>query len=115
MPPRWEQNPWGGPLNPLSVIEPITPAIQRTKRILFEPFQLNKWLRLGFCAFLMGLMQPGGFGVGGGQGIDSDVEDGNGQERIDAVTPWIQEHLALILVVGSLLVLLLTVLGLVFT
>ena len=41
-------------MSSLSVIETISLALQRTRRILFEPFQLNKWLRLGYCTFLMG-------------------------------------------------------------
>ena len=50
----------------LSVIDPINPAFARTKRILFQPFDFGKWLRLGFCAFLMGLAEGGGGGGGGG-------------------------------------------------
>jgi hypothetical protein len=57
----------------LSVIDPIQPAIARTKLILFQPFQFGKWLTLGFCAFLMSLAE-GGYGFnGGGGGGDGGV------------------------------------------
>jgi len=41
-------------MRPFSVLQPLTPTIQRCRRILFEPFRLSKWLRLGFWAFLAG-------------------------------------------------------------
>ncbi|HSW44812.1 MAG TPA: hypothetical protein VLM89_04510 [Phycisphaerae bacterium] len=49
----------------ISVTTPIELATDRTKRILFKPFQAGKWFKMGFCAFLAGL---GGFGGGGGGG-----------------------------------------------
>ena len=39
------------PIN-VSVLDPVTLAIDRTKLILFNPFELSKWLVIGFCAFL---------------------------------------------------------------
>ena len=39
----------------LFVIDPIGSAFARTNRILCQPFDFGKWLRLAFCAFLMGL------------------------------------------------------------
>lgn len=44
----------------LSVIDPISPSIERTKQILFRPFDLGKWFLLGFTAFLATLGQGGG-------------------------------------------------------
>ncbi len=38
----------------LSVTNPISAALDRTKRILFKPFDIGKWFVLGFCAFLAG-------------------------------------------------------------
>jgi hypothetical protein len=49
------------PSAPVSVIEPINPAIERVKRLLFQPFELAKWFTIGFCAWLAGLGQTGGF------------------------------------------------------
>jgi hypothetical protein len=45
----------------ISVIEPVNEAIERTKTILFKPFNLEKWFIIGFCAWLADLFQ-GGFG-----------------------------------------------------
>ncbi len=47
----------------ISVIEPIGPAIERVKLMLFKPFELRKWFIVGFCAWLAYL---GSGGSGGG-------------------------------------------------
>jgi MFS family permease len=49
----------------ISVIDPISPAIERVKDILFKPFDLGKWFIIGFCAWLAYL----GCGGGGNGGI----------------------------------------------
>jgi hypothetical protein len=51
--------------NRVSVIDPIGPAIERVKAMLFKPFDLGKWFIIGFCAWLAYL---GGGGGGGGGG-----------------------------------------------
>jgi hypothetical protein len=43
----------------ISVTEPIRKSITRTKRILFTEGSAEKWFKLGFCAFLAGLVQGG--------------------------------------------------------
>ncbi len=50
----------------VSVIDPITPAIDRVKILLFRPFDLKRWFVIGFCAWLAYLGSPGGGGAGGG-------------------------------------------------
>ena len=55
-------------LNRVSVIDPVTPAIDRVKLILFRPFDLRKWFVIGFCAWLAYLGGGGGGGGGGGRG-----------------------------------------------
>ncbi len=52
--------------NRVSVIDPVTPAIDRVKLILFRPFDLRKWFVIGFCAWLAYLGSGGGGGGGGG-------------------------------------------------
>lgn len=49
----------------VSVIDPITPAINRVKVMLFKPFDLGKWFVIGFCAWLA-YLGSGGSGGGGG-------------------------------------------------
>jgi hypothetical protein len=69
----------------ISVTEPITLAIDRVKKVLFQPFDLGKWFVIGFSAWLASLGEaglhggynfgsPGGGGGGGGVGFD-DVRD----------------------------------------
>ncbi|MFM7313196.1 MAG: hypothetical protein ACKO0M_08530 [Cyanobium sp.] len=82
-------------------------AVLRTKRILWEPFQGSKWLRLGFCAFLMG-SAPAGFISGGspqslpGDGTNSALED----IEPEPLLAWLQQHslLVTLLVVSALVV-----------
>ena len=50
----------------VSVVDPIGPAIERVKMVLFRPFRLERWIVIGFCAWLAGLGE-GGSGGGGGR------------------------------------------------
>jgi hypothetical protein len=52
----------------VSVIDPITPAIERVKTVLFRPFDLGKWFVIGFSAWLAELGPKGGGNGGGGGG-----------------------------------------------
>ena len=36
----------------ISVAEPVAPALERVKQMLFKPFDLAKWITIGFCAWL---------------------------------------------------------------
>ena len=44
----------------IPIVEPVTQAIHKTREILFDTFEMSKWLELGFCAFLMNLGSGGG-------------------------------------------------------
>ncbi len=65
----------------ISVIDPISPAIERVKTILFQPFVLRRWFVIGFCAWLAYLGSGGGGGGGphfnfpGGQQHDPQVQE----------------------------------------
>ncbi|MHC4628625.1 MAG: DUF7544 domain-containing protein, partial [Planctomycetota bacterium] len=50
----------------VSVVEPLGPAIERVKTVLFRPFDLGKWFVIGFCAWLAQLGSAGGNGGGSG-------------------------------------------------
>lgn len=53
----------------ISVTLPLTQALDRVKRVLFQPFDLGKWFIIGFCAWLAQLGESGGnanFNTGGG-------------------------------------------------
>src|SRR6185369_13774264 len=45
----------------INVVEPLSPAFEHVKRVLFQPFDLGKWFVIGFCAWLAGLGERGGF------------------------------------------------------
>src|ERR1022692_2817137 len=66
----------------ISVTEPIEPAYDRVKQMLFRPFDLAKWIILGFCAWLAGLGESGGGGGGGFNGFNggnNHFKGNNGQ------------------------------------
>jgi hypothetical protein len=65
----------------ISVTEAIEPAYERVKLMLFKPFDLGKWVAIGFCAWLAGLGEAGG-GGGGGGGINTF--NNSGHSNIDA-------------------------------
>lgn len=48
----------------VSYVEPLSRAIDRARLILFQPFELAKWLVMGFAAWLAGLASGGFGGVG---------------------------------------------------
>jgi hypothetical protein len=58
----------------INVVGPITPACERVQQMLFKPFDLAKWITLGFCAWLAGLGESGG---GGSYGYNGDNHGGN--------------------------------------
>jgi hypothetical protein len=62
----------------VSVVDPLTPAINRVKLMLFQPFDIGKWFVIGFCAWLAFLGSGGGGGGGGGP--QGNFHGGNGKE-----------------------------------
>jgi len=46
----------------ISYVEPLSRAFERMRRMLFQPFELSKWLVLGFSAWLAGLATGNGGG-----------------------------------------------------
>jgi hypothetical protein len=94
----------------ISVIDPIGPAIDRVKALLFAPFDLVRWLVIGFCAWLANLGKggfPGGFNMsfpGPGPGGDLDLE-----EIRHEVESTFDMDLVLVMVIGGLVLLILGV------
>jgi hypothetical protein len=82
----------------ISVFDPIGPAIEHVRLMLFKPFDLSKWLVIGFCAWLARLGQGGG--GGGGNGWRAD-----GHEPVfNAIKDGILAHLAVIIFVAAIIV-----------
>jgi hypothetical protein len=98
----------------VSVIDPVSPAIEKVKTILFKPFDLRKWFVIGFCAWLAFLGSGGGRGGGGhggGRGgMPPDIHEGFGQAK-----GFVLENLGWIIPVALIVVVLMIVLWLVFT
>jgi hypothetical protein len=74
----------------VSVIDPIGSAIEQVRLMLFRPFDLSKWLVIGFCAWLAYLGQ----GVGGptfnyGMNDDGTPMLAHVREVLLANLPWI--------------------------
>jgi hypothetical protein len=81
----------------ISVIDPIGPAIEHVRLMLFKPFDLSKWFIIGFCAWLAQLGQGGG---GGGNGWR-----GNGHEPgMEAIKSSIIAHMAIIILVAAIVI-----------
>ena len=77
----------------ISVTDPVGKAIERTKTILFSPFDMGKWFTVGFCAWLAFLGEGGGFNGGGGN-------NQGGSPNFSDVGHYIQSNLYWIIPVG---------------
>jgi len=100
-----------------SVIEAIPAAFRRMARTLFQPFDVRKWFVLGFCAWLANLGEGGGgpnvnFGGGGGPGGGGPGGGGGGGGDFKAFGDWLQEYLAVILLVAAIIFLVVLAIGL---
>ncbi|MCP4204014.1 MAG: hypothetical protein GY769_19010 [bacterium] len=84
--------------NRISLTDALSDAWDRMKTILFRPFDLKKWMVLGFTAWLAGLAQGGqsfSWNVGGGaDSSESEVWASGGSEampasaRLETRTDW---------------------------
>jgi hypothetical protein len=77
----------------VSVVDPIGPAIERVRTILFRPFNLERWLVIGFCAWLAQLGSNGGGGNGGSIGDRSAGNAGSVEQQIDNAKEFIASNL----------------------
>lgn len=78
----------------ISVVDPITPAIERVRTVLFRPFDLGRWFTIGFCAWLAQLgSQGGGGGGGGGDGTRYNISGENVRREIDQARDYVMNNL----------------------
>lgn len=105
------------PPRQISVLEPIGAAIEKTKQILFRPFDIGKWFTLGFCAWLATLGDSGG---GGGPNFNFNYGGGSHgstqefQHQVHTVKQEIINNLPVILTVGIVVLIFVFVLAFVF-
>jgi hypothetical protein len=84
----------------VSVIDPISPAIEHVRLMLFKPFDLSKWLIVGFCAWLAQL----GRGAGGGGGGNGWKEYGHGGPIMETIKSSVIAHIAVIMLVAAIVI-----------
>ncbi|MGA1978967.1 MAG: hypothetical protein ABSG99_00155 [Sedimentisphaerales bacterium] len=93
----------------ISVIDPISPAIERVKTLLFKPFDLGKWFTVGFCAWLAYLGSGGG---GGGGNWNAPHGSHEQQEGINAAKEYILNNLCWIIPLAAIVVVVIIGIGL---
>ena len=99
----------------ISVIEPIGAAIEKTKQILFQPFDIGKWFAIGFCAWLATLGNGGG---GGGFNFGSPGNHSGGgthdfRHEMNNAKDAILENLPVVIPVAAVVIILVLALALV--
>ncbi len=91
----------------ISVIDPISPAIERVKTVLFQPFVLRRWFVIGFCAWLA-FLGSGGGGGGGPTNFPSEQQwdEPQVQESLHHVEEFLVNNLFWIIPLAIIVVLL---------
>lgn len=98
----------------ISVTRPVGQALERTRAILFRPFDAAKWFTLGFCAWLA---QLGRSGAGGGFNHGYRRHAGGAESLQDALRHTIDyahRNLVWIVPLAAVLILLLLALWVLF-
>src|ERR1700730_16718441 len=94
----------------IEIFKPFGDAFELMKKILFQPFNFQKWLTIGFAAFLAGHFAGGGFNFPGRWG---NVR-GNAAERnfvgagMEQWKPWLAIVVGVCVVLFIVLILVLT-------
>ena len=100
----------------ISVIDPIGPAFEKVKEILFRPFDLGKWFVIGFCAWLAYLGSGGGNGGGGNINFPRGGHSGAGPDQVfHEAKNYISANLAWIIPVVLIVITLVITIWLVIT
>ena len=99
----------------ISVTDPISPAIERVKLILFRPFDIGKWFVIGFCAWLAYLGSGGGGGGGGGSGGGREGGTADVHEAFGHAKDFVLDNLPWLIPVAITVILLMIAIGLVIT
>lgn len=101
----------------LSVVDPVSSAIEQARRVCFRPFDIGKWFTIGFCAFLAGFVEGGASMPSFNFGYRSQVGQPGGKtfaEELRQALDWIQTHIAFLVGIGLILLVLGIVLSALF-
>lgn len=82
----------------VSVIDPLEPAIEKVRNILFSPFDLSRWFVIGFCAWLANMGQGCGFNFN----FPFDKHQ-HGENLPAQIQDFVMNNLALVIIAGSVL------------
>lgn len=96
----------------VSVIDPISLAIERVRNMLFRPFDLTKWMTIGFCAWLATLGENGFSG-----GNFNSPSHGHGKDihrEVEELKVFVMANLNWIIPLAVVLVIFCIALGIVF-
>ncbi|MBN1787204.1 MAG: hypothetical protein JW806_02280 [Sedimentisphaerales bacterium] len=87
----------------ISVIEPVNEALEKTKILLFRPFNLEKWFIIGFCAWLANLLRGGFYN---GTNFNYNRKSDAGAEEVAKIVGFIRENLLVISISASVVIIL---------
>jgi len=92
----------------INVVELVSPALAHVKRMLFQPFDLGKWVIIGFCAWLAYLGEAGSGSAGGNYnfGNHSHHNAANFRHALDQARDYLLNNLDWIIPLAALLLLL---------
>jgi hypothetical protein len=89
----------------VSPIDAAQQAVEHTRRFLF-PFRFERWLALGFVAFLEQCGRGGGGGSSfrfPGPGVDTDTTVGNPAAEVSRVVDWLGGHVVVVAIAAAFL------------
>jgi hypothetical protein len=97
----------------INVVEPVSPAFERVKLMLFQPFDLGKWFVIGFCAWLACLGEAGsGFGGNSNFGNHSGRSGTDIHHELDQAKDWLLNNLDWLVPLAAFLIVVILGLGL---
>ncbi len=82
----------------IRIADPFSPAFEKMKKFLFEPFDMGRWFNLGLGAWLAALGSGGGlnFPTQGFSNLGQNRDSSEGTGGAEAIGDFLTEHLAVI-------------------
>lgn len=83
----------------ISIVAPLDCAFNRTRRVLFQPFDFGKWFVIGFTAFLAMLGRGGGGGNAFQWRNHQQITGDQVRQAIERVITFVETHVLLIAII----------------